>query len=288
MCVALDGLKTGLAYLGDTERLATVVAALEPLARRRGDLFLLQWAVFESAFVPFAHAEWSRATALIEDSLELNRRSGRATHQGWFRAHLGWIARVQGRHADATAHGRTSLLHGGDQPHSWWNAFSRAMLATTLVELGERDEAISLLQEGLRFADRGGTPAYRLRCLALLAQLTASASLLSEADSILASVSTPAGRAWLHGIDVYVAVASAHLDAGAVDAAEHVIAPVVAAARSTGHIPALAQATLLDARCASARGDPRRVRTAAGEVETLAERYGMTYLAAQARGLRAG
>jgi DNA-binding SARP family transcriptional activator/tetratricopeptide (TPR) repeat protein len=284
LAVALDGLKASLAYLGDVERLATVMGTLEPLLRRTGDLFLLQWAVFESSFIPFARGDWRRADELVREALELNRRSGHAAYEGWFHAHLGWIARLEGRHADAVEHGRHSLVRVGDQPHSWWNTFNRAMLATTLTETGDATaEATALLEEGLRFAERGGTPAYRLRCLALLARVTGSRELLADADATLATVSAPPGRAWLHGIDVYVAVAGAHLDHDSPEAAAHVIEPVVAAARSSRSVSALAQALLVDARCASARGDTRRARAAAGEAETLAGRYGMRHLADLAR-----
>jgi hypothetical protein len=96
-------------------------------------------------------------------------------------------------------------------------------------------------------------------------------------------VSTPAGHAWLHGVDVYVAVATAHLDHDSVDAAAHVIAPVLTAARSTGSVPALAQALLVDARCAAARGEAARARAAADEAATLARQYGMPDIAEQAR-----
>jgi tetratricopeptide (TPR) repeat protein len=284
LAVALDGLKASLAYLGDIERLGTVVATLEPLLRRTGDLFLLQWTVFESSLIPFARADWRGAVQLVQEALELNRRSGHAAYEGWFHAHLGWIARLEGRRAEAVAHGRHSLVRVGDQPHSWWNTFGRAMLATTPLETGGADaEVTALLEEGLRLADRGGAPAYRLRCLALLAQVSGSPELLADADATLAAVSAPAGHAWLHGIDVYVAVATAHLDRGSVDTAEHVIAPVLAAARSSGSIPALTQALLVDVRCASARGDVERARAAAVEARTLARRYGMRHLAELAR-----
>ena len=65
-----------LAYLGDTGALAAVLAELEPLLRRQGDLFRLQWAVFESAFVAVAAADWDRGHAAIGAAIEINRRSG--------------------------------------------------------------------------------------------------------------------------------------------------------------------------------------------------------------------
>jgi DNA-binding SARP family transcriptional activator/tetratricopeptide (TPR) repeat protein len=285
--IALDGMKTSLAYLGDVERLAPVLDALEPLLRRSGDLFLLQWTVFESFAIPFAKADWPRATEIVQAALELNQQSGRAAYEGWFHAHLGWIARLEGRHAEAIVLGRLALGRVGNQPYSWWNTFSKATLATTLAEAGERDEALALLSEGLQLADRGGAPAYRLRCLALLAQLTGSPEMLADADAMLASVSTPPGHAWLHGIDVYLAVATAHLDHDSVEHAERVIAPVLSAAQTTGSIPALAQASLIEAQCLSARGDVTSARGVLVNAEAIADRHGMRYVADNARRLLA-
>jgi hypothetical protein len=112
--------------------------------------------------------------------------------------------------------------------------------------------------------------------------LTGSTSLLADADALLAAVSTPPGRAWLHGIDAYVAVARAHLDRGSVDAAARVIDPVAMAAQTCGHRPALAQARLVQADCAVLRGDLRSAGEALSEVETLSATLGMPYLRARA------
>ena len=61
--LALDGLKTVAWHLGDAPALAAAVQELEPLVRARHDAWLLQWVVFESAFVPAAHDDWDEAAA---------------------------------------------------------------------------------------------------------------------------------------------------------------------------------------------------------------------------------
>ena len=63
LAAGLDGLKTAHAYLGHVGPLASVLDELEPLLRRQGDLFRLQHAVFESAFVPLAAGDWDQAIA---------------------------------------------------------------------------------------------------------------------------------------------------------------------------------------------------------------------------------
>ena len=59
--LALDGAKTVAWYLGDADALADAVEELEPLVRARRDAWLLQWVVFESAFVPAARDRWDEA-----------------------------------------------------------------------------------------------------------------------------------------------------------------------------------------------------------------------------------
>ncbi|MEP7054194.1 MAG: AAA family ATPase [Actinomycetota bacterium] len=286
LAVALDGAKVGYAYLGDIDRLAPIVSELEVLVRRSGDAFLLHWAMCESAFIPMARGQWDQATALIGEAQELGRRSGWLSSQGWFEAHLGWIARLQGNHAEAIEHGRRSLASSAEKRHTWWDAFGRAMLAISLAETGATEEATTLLREGLELAEHGGTAAYRLRCLAALAQLTGDDDLLAEADAMLDAVSTPDGQAWLHGIDVYVAIATAHLGRSAPERASEVIAPALDAARTTGSVAPLAQATLLQARIRIALGDPDGADSLLEAAESLAESYGMTYVAQAAAALR--
>jgi hypothetical protein len=87
-------------------------------------------------------------------------------------------------------------------------------------------------------------------------------------------------------VDAYLAVARAHVDRGSVDAAARVIDPVMVAARTCGHRPALAQARLMQAHCAILRGDRAGAGEALTEVEALTATLGMPYLHACAVALR--
>src|SRR5271165_624621 len=97
LAAGLDGLKTAHAYLGHVGPLASVLDELEPLLRRQGDLFRLQHAVFESAFVPLAAGDWDQAIAATESAIQINRRSGYPHWAAPYVAHLGWLARLRGR-----------------------------------------------------------------------------------------------------------------------------------------------------------------------------------------------
>nr|WP_281386913.1 AAA family ATPase [Jiangella mangrovi] len=252
LAVALDGAKTAHAYLGEVRELQEVLDELEPLCRRSGDLWLLQWCLFESAFPSIARGDWDAATARVEEALAVNRRSGYSGYESWYVSNLGWIARLRGRYDDAVRLGRRSLTL---QAHAWFSAASLATYATTLLELDGRDEtaeAVALLERGLAVAGRHRTEAYRLPCLAALAWATGSRELLDEADAMVRAVSTPPGSAWLYGADTYVAVARAWLRHGDPGAAAEVLAPLASAAERTGWTAPLEAARDVAAVCREA------------------------------------
>ena len=236
LSLGLDGLKTVYAYTGQLSDLDEVTSELEVLLRRAGDLFLLQWTVFERAMIPFATGQWDQARAGVEEALVLARRSGRRGYEAWYLAHLGWIARLQGRIDDAVAHGRRSL----DAPttiHTWFRSTACAMQAANVLargQAGAREEAVQLLEDGLTAAEQSGAESYRLRCLAPLAELTGDLALLREADDLLASARFVPGTAWLHGLDAYLALARAWRHAGDDVRAQAIVTELCTAGESAG------------------------------------------------------
>lgn len=203
----LDGLKTVLGCLGHTGVLAAVLDELDPLLRRQGDLYLLQTAVFESAYVPMAAGDWNQAIAAVESAIEINRRSGWPQWAAWYPAHLSWLARLRGRDAEAISFGRRALQISEANDHPWVGAFACAALGSALRAAGNQTEAIGLFERGHATAKKDDAEAYLLRCLAPLAEATRSPAVLDEADRLLAGARLPAGEAWVLGYEVYVSVA---------------------------------------------------------------------------------
>jgi DNA-binding SARP family transcriptional activator/ABC-type oligopeptide transport system ATPase subunit len=236
LALGLDGLKTVYAYTGELGELDEVTRELEVLVRRSGDLLLLQWTVFERSFLPLAVGRWDDARAGVEEALALTRRSGRIGYESWYLGHLGWIARLEGRLDDALVHGRRSL----DAPagiHTWFRSTACAMQAANLVARGadgDHDEAVRLLRIGLESAGRSGAEAYRLRCLAPLAELTGERDLLEQADALLGAGEFAPGTAWLHGMDAYIALARAWRGHRDDVRALQVLMPLIEAGRRTG------------------------------------------------------
>jgi DNA-binding SARP family transcriptional activator/tetratricopeptide (TPR) repeat protein len=281
LVAALDGLKTALSFVGEVAASRVVIDELEPQLRRQGDLFRLQWCVFESAFTHVADADWPRAEERIQAALEVNRRSGYLAYGTWFEAHVGWLLRLQGHHDAAVAAGRRALAAPVGTGHPWWRSTACLLLAGSLAEVGAQDEAADLLAEGLAAAQQDGSPAYVLGCQALLADVTGDAEVLAAADSMLRAVRAPAGRVWMLGAESYLAVARAWLAAGDPGRSTEVLAPVLAAARSLGWRPVLAQALMESAVVAHSVGDPA-ARQLAAEARALAHGAGMPRVAARA------
>ena len=202
LVLALDGLKTVWSYLGDPAQLGAVTRELEPLVRRRGDTWLLQWVVFESSFVPAGEGRLDEARARVAEAIELNRLSGYPAYSGYLLSHDGWYARLSGDLDTARRVGREALEATSPVKHPWWYAIAAGLLAATLVETGEHVEAEAVARRGLSVGETamaGG----RLRCLAAVAALGDSDA-RSEALRALDALECPPGHAWVTGADAYL------------------------------------------------------------------------------------
>ncbi len=221
--LALDGLKTVAWYLGDAPALATVVQELEPLVRARGDAWLIQWVVFESAFVPAAYDQWDAADDLVAQALDLNVRSGFPAYAGYIRAYEGWLARLAGDLDRARRLGRKAVEATSAVDHPWWHSWAAGLLAATLVETGDRAEAEVVARSGLSTRSGTARPG-RLLCAATLAALTGEDT--RGATEALSRVDCPPGQAWILGADAYLLLAHAAVERGDDEEAGRLLAPL--------------------------------------------------------------
>ena len=257
LVVGLDGLKTAYAYLGHVVELAAVIEEMEPLVRRRDDRWYLPWTIFEGTFGAIAAGRWDVVRGGIDEAVGMSARSGYPGHATWFVAHLGWVARLQGDLDEAVEHGRRAVELSGRAAHSWWSPTARAVLATSLLEVGEVNEARALAGDAVAAAGPDAVAACRVRCLAPLAEAEARIDAgadappsLREADRLLAAATAPPGSAWLLGADAYLCVARAWRAVGRPDRARTVLTPLVAAAGQHGWRTVEAAASAVDG-CAS-------------------------------------
>ena len=234
--LALDGLKNVLSYLGDVDRLRDVVAELAPPLRERESRWLLQWAVFESAFVAAADRDWDTARSLVREALDINVRSGFTAYAGYFHAHLGWFERLAGDLDAALSHGRRGVAATSPVEHPWWYATAAGLLASTLVDLGATEEAAELARRGLDAAGPAAPEAWRLRCLAplaLVAEGDAGDASYAEASALLEGIECPPGHAWVNGADCYLLLARSARLRGDHAAAARMLEPLREAVRVT-------------------------------------------------------
>jgi len=251
-----------------------VIDELEPLLRRLGNLRLLAWTVFESAIPAVAAARWDEAERRMTEAVDLSHRGGLVGNDSWFLAHLGWLARLRGRFDLALVHGRAAAAQARLVPQAWFGPTADALLAGTMLDCGDADGAAAVLRDALDDAGAEGAEAYRLRCLAPLAEATGDPDVLAEAERLLGGIEAPPGSAFLLGADAYLGVARAWLHHGEPHRARAVLAPLLVAARRLEWIPVLATAGLVDAHAAAALADDGAA-TAAEQARALAEQHGM-------------
>ncbi len=230
----LDAVKTACAYVGRVAELAAAVEELEPLLHRLGDLWMLQWAVFESAVVPLAAGDDVAALERIDAALAVCRRSGYSAYEPFFVAHAGWVHRLAGRIDVALDEGRRAAELADRHRHTWWSTTAAALYAGTLLAAGDPETAAAVLRPAVRVADVPGAEAYLLRCLAPLAEATGDLAVLERADALLGAIRAPEGTAWLLGADAYLCVARAWRRAGDAARAEQVLTGFRDAARGVG------------------------------------------------------
>ena len=283
LAAGLDGLKTAHAYLGHVGAMAGVLDELEPLLRRQGDLFRLQHAVFESAFVPLGAGDWDQAIAAMESAIQINRRSGYPHWAASYFARLGWLARLRGRDGEAVTLGRRAVRLSEANDHPWGGALAYATLGATLLAGGNRTEAIDLFERGHATVGQDGAEAYRLLCLAPLAEATDSPDVLAEASRLLAGAALPAGDAWVLGYEAYLSVARAWLAAGQPEQARAVLAPLLAAVEREPWVAALTAALVVDGEALGRLGELAQARAALDRGTALAREHGLAHVLREAR-----
>jgi DNA-binding SARP family transcriptional activator len=283
LAAGLDGLKIAYLGLGDLPGFAGVLAELDPLLRRLGDLFLLQWTEFETAYLAVASASWDRAVHAMQAAIEVNRRGGYPHFAAWYTAHLGWLARLRGHDDEAVTLGHQAVAIAERHEHPWSLAAACAMLGTTMLVLGDRAAATGVLQRGLAAAEDAGIEGNLLRCAAPLAAATGSAAVLADADRLLEDAGIPPGGAWLLGEDAYLALARAWLGRGEPDRARAVLAPLRELADRVPWTPTLAAALAVEGRTLSQVGEREQARTTLLRAERLAARHGLPHVRQEAR-----
>jgi DNA-binding SARP family transcriptional activator len=284
LAAGLDGLKIACLNVGDAQGQAAVLAELRPLLRRQGDLYRLQWAEFESAFLFIASAEWDKAVAAMQTAIEVNRRAGYPSYTAWYTMYLGWLARLRGRDEEALMLGRRAVELTEQHEHLWGEATACAMLGTTLQAGGDGTGAIKLFERGLAAAETGGgAEANLLRCAAPLADATASPDVLAYADQLLEQASIPVDGAWLFGDEACLSLARAWLGRDEPDRARAILGPLLAVADRAPWIATLAATLVVDGLALIRMGQYQQASVQLLRAENLAREHGLPHVLREAR-----
>jgi predicted ATPase len=239
---ALDCRKLAALQLGHLELLEQTVAEIIAVQERANDLYLLQWAYLESATAPLARGELGKAREQIDAATEINARfvSERIAHAMVLEA-SSWIDRAAGdpRAAIAAMHAAVDTL--GDEASPEFAAWLAASLGSHLIEQGDTDEAIAILESALEHAEAVKSPNRALRAVSHLAwarslvgDVVGSRNALTQAEQVMATITAPPGSVFLDGYRSYLAVARTYLALGEPGRAQDLLTPLVAAAREHG------------------------------------------------------
>jgi len=276
---AIDSIKLAAWQLGDLRRLEALTAELEPLWRKRGDLWYLQWTLLESAFVPIGAARWEEADERLAAATAINQRvSDPQAEMLIFEASC-WLNRSRGAYDDALAAGRQAVARTAQVG---WEGWAAATLGTTLLDLRAAGPAARVLELGVAAAERIGAANETARCLgqlawarSLLGDADEASTLCARARELLAGVTAPPGSAFVFGAHAYAAVARVLLASGHPEQGAELLLPVFDAAERSGWREAAACTGLVIGLCAEAQGELERAREQLEHAAGVADKHGI-------------
>ncbi len=243
---ALDCLKLAAHQLGDLDLLDRTVAEIVEVHERTRDLYFVQWAYLEGASAPLARGDLVRAQDLIGRAADLNRRFGsdRLTGSMILEARS-WIDRARGDLDAAISAVHEALQATGDLEAPEWKAWIGASLGSHLLERGDPDVAVPVLETALERSEAIKSPNRAFRAASHLAWARSlvgdegeSRAALTQAENVLATISAPPGDVFLDGYHSYLAIARTRIAFGDSDGGRSVLTPVLEAARHHGWLDA--------------------------------------------------
>lgn len=239
---ALDCLKFAALQLGDLKLLDRTVAEIVEVQGRTGDLYFVQWAYVEGATAPLARGDFDRAQELIENAVEINSRFGadRITRSMILEARS-WIDRARGD-LDAAVSGLLEAVETiGELKTPEWSAWLGASLGSHLIEQGNAQDAISVLESALEHSEAVKSPNRAFRAASHLAWARwlvgdgdESRTALTQAERVLATITAPPGAVFLDGYHSYLAIARTRKALGDARGAREVLVSLLGAARQHG------------------------------------------------------
>lgn len=261
LAVALDAQKQVVLQLGDGTRLAEIADELEAIHRWNDDLWLLQFVLFERAYVAVGTARWDEADARLREALEISRRIGDRVNELLHLSMMGWRDRCRGDLAGALDSLEDVGRRAHELGHAEWSAWTSLMLGATFLDLGEPQLAAPHLTDAVRSGEEGEARLHLVRaiaqqawCSSLMGDHDAAADHVARSLAMLGDIVCPEGTAYMPGADAYLATGRVLLAMGQVERAATLVQPIVDAARRVGWVEAQAGGAVVLGRCAEAAG----------------------------------
>lgn len=271
----LDSLKQAALQIGDWPRLEQIARELGEIHRRHGDLWYLQFVLFEPAFASAAFGRWEEAVGRVEEALALNRRIGDRGNEPLYVATLARLFMWSGQYDRALTLAAQAVDMAIAVGHAEWTSWGHIELGQAFEEICAVDEAASHLEHGSRIAADAGATLHAVRGYAHLASVEArrgnasrAREELLQALAIVERIKTPAGRVYVMGSDAYTEAARVLGRSGSHTQAERLLAPIIAAAREHGWAEALTYGSLVLGRARAMADD---AAAALGEIRAAGQ-----------------
>lgn len=286
LAMAMDALQVVSVMIGDMATVDEVSAGLVEIHRRRGDLWYLQFGLFQWAWVDMAAGRWGAAESRFSEGLAVNHQIGDRGNEPMFPATLTWVARARGQYGRAIELGRRAIELASEVGHAEWRSWAAELLGWTLLEVFASSEAVEQIERSLLAAEESGGRVEMIRaaCYLPLARWRVGdrQRALEEATSagqLLREVAAAPGRFYLQGADGPIALANLHVDAGDPSRALDLAGPVLDAALAAEWHEVVAGAALATGRARAQLDDLAGARQALQTAVDRAERFHIPGLA---------
>ena len=269
LALAMDSIEVAAAFVGDFTTLDELAPQLVTLHRRHGDLWYLQFALYQGSYVAIGAGRWDDALAQLEEVLAINRRVGDRGSEPIYVSTQGWVHRSRGAYQAAVHHGRLAVNQSEELGDTGSMAWSAACLGWTLLEVYALEEAVCYLKQGLQAAEAAMVLSHVLRCAGplawaswLLGDAEGAQALAARAETLCQQLTAPPGRAFVQGVHAYVAITRVYLALGEARHAYQCLTPLLKAAETCGWQEAIAYGSLVVGQSLMACGAGRRAEAA--------------------------
>ncbi|MGH2576338.1 MAG: hypothetical protein ACRDG9_01095, partial [Actinomycetota bacterium] len=286
LAMAMDALQVASVMIGDMATVGVVSPTLVEIHRQRGDLWYLQSALFQWAWVDMAAGRWDATEQRFAEGLAVNHQIGDRGNEPIFPATMSWVARARGHYGRAIELGRGALDLATEVGHAEFMSWAAGHLGWTLHEVFAIDEAVEHLERSVEAAEGAGARIELVRAAChlpwvrwLAGDHPRALEEASAAERLLREMTAPPGRAYLQGADGPIALANLHLAAADPTRALELVGPVMEAAIDAEWHEVVAAAALVAGRSSLRLGGVARARMVLEKALDRAERFDMPGLA---------